>query len=62
MLNKILTESPEPVTAIDSDLDPALAVIVHRALAKRGEDRYQDLKTLGADLTRVMQRSSRPER
>jgi tetratricopeptide (TPR) repeat protein len=56
LLNKILSESPEPVTAINTDVDPALAVIVHRALAKRGEDRYQDLKTLGADLGRVIQR------
>jgi hypothetical protein len=56
LLNKILTESPEPVTAVNTDLDPALAVIVHRALAKRGEDRYQELKALAADLTRVMQR------
>jgi tetratricopeptide (TPR) repeat protein len=56
LLNKILTESPEAVTAINTDLDPALAVIVHRALAKRGEDRYPDLKALGGDLTRVMQR------
>ena len=44
------------MTAVNTDLDPALAVIVHRALAKRGEDRYQELKALAADLTRVMQR------
>ena len=53
---KIVTESPEPVTAINPELDPALAVIVDRALAKRSDDRYQDLKKLSDGLTRVLQR------
>ena len=34
------------MTAINTELDPALAAILNRAMAKRGDDRYPDLKAL----------------
>jgi serine/threonine protein kinase len=56
VLHKILSDAPEPLTSVDGELDSALVDIVNRALAKNGQDRYQDLKTLGGDLTRVLRR------
>jgi serine/threonine protein kinase len=61
LLHTILSDPPEPLTSVDGDLDSALADIVTRTLAKRGEDRYQDLKTLAGDLTRVVRRLEPPQ-
>ena len=56
MLYKILHEAPPPVDAYEPDIDPAVAAIVERALAKSPTSRYQDLEAMRGDLARVAQR------
>ncbi|HEY8549643.1 MAG TPA: serine/threonine-protein kinase [Vicinamibacterales bacterium] len=56
VLMKILTSEPPPLGPIDPVLDPALASIVGRALAKDPGARYQDLGALRSELVRLAQR------
>ena len=52
----------EPLTRVRPDLPPALCQIVHRMMARRPEDRYQDARSLLKDLRRVEQElRERPE-
>lgn len=46
LLSRILVESPEPLTAIAPDCDPALSAIVERAMAKNVDERYQSAHEL----------------
>lgn len=52
----------EPLTRVRPDLPPALCQIVHRMMARKPEDRYQDAASLLKDLRRVEQElRERPE-
>ena len=53
-LKKICTETPEPPSAHNSDLDEDLEIITLKALALQPEDRYQGANALGDDLTRFL--------
>jgi hypothetical protein len=56
VLLKVLHESPDPLTALVADIDPAIPAIVNRALEKNVEARYPDLDAMRSDLSRVAQR------
>lgn len=42
VLNQILTIEPQPIAEVRADAPEALAEVVHRALAKRPDDRFDD--------------------
>ena len=50
-MNRILNEDPEPLGSLCPDLDPAVADLVDRALAKHLRERYQDAETLRRDIS-----------
>lgn len=54
-LYKILQEVPEPLPQIDATLPPELVRIVEKAIAKRRDERYQDLTELAVDLALLRQ-------
>jgi serine/threonine protein kinase len=56
ILNKIINVDPEPLTALDPTLDPALAAIVSKCLAKPRDDRYADAAAARRDLAGVRRR------
>ncbi len=56
VLLKILNEAPPTLLSLDPGLDPAVAEIVERALAKNAAERPPDLGSLRAELTRLLYR------
>jgi serine/threonine-protein kinase len=50
ILNRILNEAPPPLSDLCPGIDPDIIEIVARALAKKPEDRYQDLASMRRDL------------
>jgi tetratricopeptide (TPR) repeat protein len=56
VLMKILTESPPTLLSLDPLLDPAIAELVERALAKDPAKRPPDLASLRTELTRLLYR------
>ena len=56
VLLKVLNESPEPLTSMVADIDPAIPAIVNRALQKSADARYPDLDAMRSDLSRIAQR------
>jgi serine/threonine-protein kinase len=56
VLHRIMTTEPPPLGEVCPDLDPELERIVHRAIEKDPDRRYQDLVALGADLSHVFER------
>jgi eukaryotic-like serine/threonine-protein kinase len=52
-IDAVLTSTPAPVRALNSQIPPALEAIVHRALKKNREQRYQSASGLGEELARV---------
>ncbi len=46
----ILQEAPEPITALRTGIPPELERIANKCLAKRGDERYQTVSDLLADL------------
>ena len=52
-LYKIVHDEPEPLDRLNSDVPPALAAAVARAMAKSREDRYQNVADLARDLESV---------
>ncbi|MFN2387243.1 MAG: serine/threonine-protein kinase, partial [Thermoanaerobaculia bacterium] len=53
VLYKILNETPEPILQIASDVPPALAAIVDRAMEKDRDKRYPSMEDLRRDLETV---------
>jgi tetratricopeptide (TPR) repeat protein/class 3 adenylate cyclase len=53
LLFSILTQEPEPLTDIRSDVPPELATVIRRALAKRAQDRFATTHELLAALGAV---------
>ena len=51
ILYSILNEEPEPITAIRTGVPPELERITNKCLAKRAEERYQNVSDLLADLS-----------
>jgi serine/threonine-protein kinase len=56
VLMKILSDQPAPLASLDPTIDPGIATVVYKALAKNPADRYQDLGAMKADLVRIVQR------
>ncbi len=56
IIQKILTAQREPLATIVPDLDPALAAIVDRCLAKDPADRLADLNQVRLELAAIRQR------
>jgi serine/threonine-protein kinase len=50
LILKIVTEEPTPLLSLRSDLDPILASVVARAMARDREQRYPSVAALAADL------------
>lgn len=57
IIYKIVHEEPERITAINRDLPQGYEAIVEKILAKNPEDRYQDCRTIIADLESALQAS-----
>lgn len=55
LINKILNTPPPPPQQFRSDLDPALAAIILKALSKKPADRYQTAGEMAADLKNYLQ-------
>jgi serine/threonine protein kinase len=53
LVRSILDESPLSLQSLIPELDPEIDAIVFKALAKRPDDRYQDIATMGRDIARV---------
>jgi predicted Ser/Thr protein kinase len=56
---KIVDEEPIPLARIDPGLDPVAIRVVQRALQKVPEQRYQTVDEMRADLSRIVQESTR---
>ena len=56
VLNRILYEGPTPIEQRVPGIDPDLATIVHRALQRAPEERYQHISEMGRELARVRRR------
>ena len=54
--HKIVDEPHLPMTAIRPDVDPELAAVIDRALAKAPEDRFKDLAEMRRSLHRIRER------
>jgi eukaryotic-like serine/threonine-protein kinase len=62
MMYSILNEDPVPLTTVRPDLDPELERIVHRALEKDPEDRYQRVDDIRRELLRLQKKTGRVTR
>jgi tetratricopeptide (TPR) repeat protein len=56
VLHRILHEGPAPLEQFVTDIDPELAGIVQRAMARDPGQRYQDVNVMRQDLIRVRRR------
>jgi serine/threonine-protein kinase len=54
LIGKIMTEEPQPLAEVRSDVPPELVAIVDRALAKDREQRFQSCHELQADLENLL--------
>jgi serine/threonine-protein kinase len=54
VLRQILDEEPTPLLQIDPDLDPRIAAVVERMVAKEPNDRYPTCHQLVADLNEIL--------
>ncbi len=59
VLGQILSADPPPPQEHRSDVDPKLAAICGRAMAKKQEERYGSMKDLAADLTEFLNHARR---
>ena len=57
ILQQVLESQPIPIEHLVSGIDPALAKVIARAMARKPEDRYQDLQEMRKDLARVRRRA-----
>ena len=57
VLELVLAARPTPLLDLVPELDPDLAAIVSKAMARRPEDRYQDLQAFRKDLARARRRA-----
>ena len=55
VLSAILQKEPRPVSELNEKVPPRFERVIHSALAKRPDDRYQNIKDLRADLLEVQQ-------
>jgi serine/threonine protein kinase/tetratricopeptide (TPR) repeat protein len=53
VLSSILKEEPKPISEINKKIPYQLQHIIHKALAKRRDDRYQTIKDMWVDLREV---------
>ena len=56
MKRKMVDESHQPMTAVRPDVDPDLAAVVDRALAKEPDDRFSDLEEMRRILQQIRER------
>jgi hypothetical protein len=54
ILGRVIREEPPPVSSIVLDVPPDLDRVISRALAKRGDDRYQSAEHMAEDLDDVL--------
>jgi serine/threonine protein kinase len=53
VLHRILHAEPVPVAALEPGIDPDIAAIIQRAMARDRDARYDDLESMGRDLATV---------
>jgi non-specific serine/threonine protein kinase len=53
VLSAILRETPPPISELNEQVPSQLQRVIHKALAKRRDDRYQDIKDLWVDLREI---------
>ncbi len=53
VLHRILHAEPVPVAALEPGIDPDIAAIIQRAMARDRDARYADLESMGRDLAAV---------
>lgn len=56
VVERVLNDAPTPIEELVPSIDTELARCVRRAIAKRADERYQDLLALRIDLARVRRR------
>ena len=54
LIGQIMTSEPQPLSELRPDAPPELVGIVHKALAKNRDERYQDCNELIADLEALL--------
>ncbi len=59
MMYSIMNEEPESVLKYQPDLSPELDRIIHRALEKDPEDRYQSIADMVSELRKILKESSK---
>jgi serine/threonine-protein kinase len=50
LILKIVTEEPTPLASLQPDVDPRLAAVIARAMARNRDDRYPTVSALASDL------------
>ncbi len=61
ILGRVMHGAPEPLVQLCPDLDPEIIAIIDKALEKEPANRYQDLREMQRDLTRVRRRLTHDE-
>jgi serine/threonine protein kinase len=57
VLQQVLAAQPTPIERLVPDIDPDLAKVIARAMARDPKDRYQDLQAMRKDLARARRRA-----
>ena len=57
VLQQVLAAQPTPIERLVPDIDPDLAKVIARAMARQPSDRYQDLQAMRKDLARARRRA-----
>ncbi|MGE3959410.1 MAG: protein kinase [Vicinamibacterales bacterium] len=61
VLQRILQSDPDPVERYCPGIDPAILAVLRRALAKKPDERYQDLGAMRQDILDIWTRLKTPE-
>ncbi|MBS1819202.1 MAG: protein kinase [Acidobacteria bacterium] len=61
VLQKILQDEPEPIERLCPGIDSEVVQVLKRAIAKRPDDRYQDLGAMRQELVRIWSRVKTPD-
>src|SRR5918993_4432322 len=57
VLQQVLAAQPTPIDRLVPDIDPDLAKVIARAMARQPAERYQDLQAMRKDLARARRRA-----
>jgi serine/threonine protein kinase len=60
VMGRILYVEPEPLASLQPQLDPAIAKLCGKAIAKKSIDRFQTMNHLASELTRIIEKLNSP--